>query len=232
MPATIAFWNVQRVGNPKTKDWQAALRYGLVFSTLKSWCSSDDAPDVLMLCEVSDSGAEMAKDLESTIEGYTADFVPTKSMNCNFLVMIKGGSKMGKKSITPIGESSRRYLVFVEITGLKVAAIHATADRGDKAREDAIDAMTELAKEGAYLIGDMNIAYGREFEGGDMTVDFLMLAQQMGWTPVPAPYATHRGKTLLDYLWVPFGGKAEAAKAPKWTDWEVIDHAPVCFAVK
>lgn len=220
----LGFWNVQRVGNPESKSWQASLRHGLVDSHILPWLGGNPspAPDVLILCEISDSGQKWADEINAALGAtYSAVFLqnPTQA-NLNFLVVTKGKPS----DVGFVGGSGWRPIVHVAYNGFHVAGIHAKADRGEGALASAQDAVTELGSSGAAVIGDMNLTvdaisdYDRSYFTG------------AGYDYVLPGYNTHRGKTVLDYIWVNTGSyTAKSLGLINWTDWEVIDHAPVMY---
>lgn len=228
---TVGFWNTQRATNP------ALYRAQFMIGKVQEWIALAPPPDVIILAEVTQKGAELRDEFNRLLPAYQAEFVAVADGNgdvspCSFLVLgrrVQGGNF----SVQPVGASSRRPYILVAWNNLTIAGIHATADQGAKALNDICDVANDFR--GTVIIGDMNLDPSVD-HGADLQAWEAYVTQVYDrHVPRDFTYQSRRGRLrVLDYALVrrvaPVPWQVRRAPAPT-AGFETIDHAPIAFAI-
>lgn len=232
----VGFWNVERLSHD-SKSVVAQQRSSLVLAYLTDWLRGAACPHVVILCEVTASGAKLAAEFNkpaNKIGDFVWEFVASpatdgKSVSpCSFIVI----SRIAYKAMA-IGGSSRRPYVMVGAGGITVAGVHCTAANHEQAIEDAVDYLTDLGNDCNIMLGDMNVpatSISRE------AASYFAALQRTPVAPdLPYTHQSDKGKKqVLDYAWVRSGDVANVTARPPfvWDNFDDIDHAPIQYDVR
>jgi hypothetical protein len=226
----IGFWNIERSGNLGSSTMSSRDRAGLLVAHLNGWLKSAVAPDVLIMCEATSGGSEFILKEVGKAGPYHAEYVRVRDKNgntspCSFIVVAKRGYWRG---CDPIGATTKRPYIKLDTGDLIVAGCHILAERGENSASEIFAMAADLSgeKKACVLIGDMNYLYDEDAKIGG------------GWAKVepgiPATHKSHSSKpgSVIDYAWVdPRVGKCKPVVVMNYTDWDTIDHAPICYDV-
>jgi hypothetical protein len=224
----VVFWNVQRIGNIDPLSEEGAFRYGYFFSTFKELTG---AADLIILCEVSQKGDDLAKEIQSKLGGWSASYVAVgcsrvgTASPCGFLVAANN-----KFAAAPRGGTTKRPAIAVEFGGKLITACHIIATGGDPSKEEILVFLDDMESSG-YLIGDMNF----RIEKWDIAENKKEITARKIQVVKPGARAyTFQSKNnqktkLIDYLFAPANTAVGTYDPTGSHDFDIIDHAPVGY---
>jgi hypothetical protein len=169
--------------------------------------------------------------------------------SCNFAVIwneaapgLEGLGVRAEFHWTP-DDSEPRPTIILSSTSLAVGGLHAKSGRRDVATQQVFEACIELEnkRNRAVLIGDLNIPFDEFSKSTEKQL------QEWGWSKAhPGFSPTHVSRdpryspAILDYAWhnggVTLHGEVETEEEHKvffpYSEWNVIDHAPIQYKVR
>lgn len=229
---TVGFWNIERATDPESE------RGAFVISKINEWVGMDPRPEVIILCEVTQRGQDLADDLDEETAYQTAFIEAADQAGgvspCSFLVMVHDDFMF---DTLPTGGSMRRPYIHITCGPYHLAGMHATADQGQKALDDICDTATDF-RDGQMIIGDMNLPEDKDLPS-DLEAWKRNYIAPTGYAFHFPNYPTYRSKRsgrfrTLDYVLVRSGRAVRQASAPQHSlaDFAVIDHAPIAFTIE
>ena len=225
----VVFWNVQRIGNVNPKSEEGSLRYGYFWATFKEFIAN--GADLILLCEISQNGADLAKEIKANFGGWTAEYVAvgcTRSDGvspCGFLVAANGDFRFQPRGIT-----SKRPAVAVGYGGEVITCCHIVATGADPSKEEILDFLMDM-KAGSYLLGDMNYRI-EKWELTDNKKEITALdvkAVKPGALAYTFQSKNNSKTKLLDYIFAPANAAVGSFEPTKSHDFDIIDHCPVGY---